>query len=643
MNTDQKPMRHVIIGTAGHIDHGKSSLVKALTGTDPDRLKEEKEREMTIDLGFAFLGDNITFIDVPGHEKFVKNMAAGVSTIDMVLLVIAADDGIMPQTQEHFEILQLLGVQKGIIVVTKIDLVEDDWLELVIEEIKDLAKGTFLANAPIFKVSNSSNEGIPELKNQIFGFVQDIDARADKGVFRLWIDRIFTMKGSGTVIAGTVLSGSCKTGDTVEILPQQRQLRVRRVQVHNKTIEQCITGERAAINLMDIEKEDIERGNMLAPPGYYKPTYMLNAKLNLLQSCSNPLKNRDRIRLHLGTGEFIARAVVLEKQDIAPGQATFVQFRLESPVVADYGDRYVIRSFSPARTIGGGTIVEVHPPKLKYLPEDELKRLAVLEKADPNDIVEQFLFKNEYHLISVTNLAKELSFTREEGTQVLETLIARNRITIISEKPELSVVHASKFQQALDSIIEFLTSFHHNQPMLKGIKKSELKERLFGKMANALFDVMLEALVQKNLIESIEEKIALAGHEIKFNPKQQEIRNQIENIYLKRKYVTPGWDEIANEVPGKPKEIIDIVTGLIELGTLVEIKYYDKPSIFHKKNIERAQEILVDYLKKNGEIRLGEFREMIDSTRKFATPILVYFDQIGMTERDGEIRRLADS
>jgi selenocysteine-specific elongation factor len=301
----------------------------------------------------------------------------------------------------------------------------------------------------------------------------------------------------------------------------------------------------------------------------------------------------------------------------------------------------VIRSFSPARTIGGGTIVEVHPPKLKYLPEDELKRLAVLEKADPNDIVEQYLIKNEYNLISVTNLAKELSLTREDAAQVLEMLFDRNRITIISEKPELSVVHASKFQYALDSIIEFLTNFHQNHPMLKGIKKSELKERLFGKIANPLFDAMLEALFQKNLIKFDEEKIALSQHNIKFNPKQEEIRNKVEDIYLKRKYVTPGWDEIVNEVPGKPKEIIDIVTGLIELGILVEIKYYDKPAIFHKKNIERAQEILVDYLKKNREIRLGEFREMIDSTRKFATPILVYFDQIGVTERDGEIRRLA--
>ncbi len=635
-------MRHIIIGTAGHIDHGKSSLVKALTGTDPDRLKEEKEREMTIDLGFAFLGDNITFIDVPGHEKFVKNMAAGVSTIDMVLLVIAADDGIMPQTQEHFEILQLLGVNKGLIVVTKIDMVEKDWLELVIEEIKELVKGTFLEGAPVVTVSNATGEGIAELKNLILLLAQQFEVRSDKGVFRLWIDRIFTMKGSGTVIAGTVLSGSCKTGDTVELLPQQRQLRVRRVQVHNKTLEQCVTGERAAINLMDIEKEEIERGNMLAQSGYYQPTYMLNARLNLLKSSPHPLKNRDRVRLHLGTGEIIARVVLLEKQELFAGESTFVQFRLEASYMADYGDRYVIRSFSPTQTIGGGTIVEVHPPKLKYLPEDELKRLALLEQADPHDIVEQYLLKNEYALKTVSNLAQELSLAPEAVSQVLETLQQRNRITVISDKPEWAVVHTAQFQGARVAILDFLKKFHQDHPMLWGIKKSELRERLFGKMNSLLFDVILEMLLRENSVNSKNEKVFLAGHEIRFTSKQEEIKNQVEQIYLTREYVTPGWDEIVTEAAGKPKDIIDVVTGLIELGVLVEIKYYDKPAIFHKQWIDKAEKILVSYLKKHGEIRLGEFREMINSTRKFATPILVYFDQIGITEREGEIRRLRD-
>ncbi|MCU0643421.1 MAG: SelB C-terminal domain-containing protein, partial [bacterium] len=343
-----------------------------------------------------------------------------------------------------------------------------------------------------------------------------------------------------------------------------------------------------------------------------------------------------------GTGEIIVRVVLLEKQELFPGESTFVQFRLEAPYMADYGDRYVIRSFSPTQTIGGGTVVEVHPPKLKYLPEDELKRLALLEQADPHDIVEQYLLKNEYALKTVSNLAQELSLAPEAVSQVLETLHHRNRVTIINDKPEWAVVHSTRFQGARQAILDFLKKFHQDIPMHWGIKKSELRERLFGKMNNVLFDAILETLLRENSVTSKDEKIFLTGHEIRFTPKRQEIKNQLEQIYLTREYVTPGWDEIVTEAAGKPKEIIDVVTGLIELGVLVEIKYYDKPAIFHKQWIDKAEKILVSYLKKHGEIRLGEFREMIDSTRKFATPILVYFDQIGVTERDGEIRRLRD-
>jgi selenocysteine-specific elongation factor len=379
---------------------------------------------------------------------------------------------------------------------------------------------------------------------------------------------------------------------------------------------------------------------MLAPPGYYQPTYMLNAKLNLLASSPYPLKNRTRVRLHLGTGEIIARLVLLEKHDLQPGNSTFVQFRLESPAVADYGDRYVIRSFSPMQTIGGGVVVEVHPPKLKYLPSDELKRLALLERADSNDIVEQYLIKNQYVLKNVSNLAQQLSMTRQEAQQVLATLNDRGRVTLIAEKPEWAVIHATQFQSAQQLIADFLNKFHKDYPMLKGIKKSELRERVFGKMNNQLFDAILNDLIQQKRIKIDGEKVFQQGYEIRFTPIQEEIKNKVAEIYLQREFVTPGWDEIVNEVAGKPKEITDVVTGLIEIGTLIEIKYYEKPSIFHKTNIEKAQQILVNYLKKHGEIRLGEFREMINSTRKFATPILVYFDQNGITERDGEIRRL---
>jgi selenocysteine-specific elongation factor len=567
-------------------------------------------------------------------------MVAGVSTIDMVLLVIAADDGVMPQTKEHFEILQLLGVKKGLVVLTKIDLVDKDWMQLVIEDVKNLIDGTFLEVAPIVPVSGVTGEGISELKQLILELIQEIEVRPDKGLFRLWIDRVFSIKGSGTIIAGTVLSGSCKPGDTVELLPQQQRLRVRRVQVHNKSLEKCIVGERAAINLMDIDKTAIDRGNMLAEPGYYQPTFMLNARLHLLKSCPGPLKNRARVRFHIGTGEIIARLVLLERKDLLPGEFTFAQFRLESPCVAGYGDQYVIRSFSPERTIGGGTIVDVHPPKLKYLPEKELEQYTFIEEGDPTKIVEQYLIKNKFILKTVKELAEELSFNPKVVQEALETLKNQKLVTVITDKPEWAVIHTLHFDRGQLKIIDFLKEYHNEYPMLSGIKKSEINERIFGKVPTTLLDAILDPLLKSDKIKIKEEKIFLSGHTINFSPEQEEIKKKVEEIYLRREYITPGWDEIVHEVEGRSKEISNVVRGLIELGILVEIKYYEKPSIFHKKCLDRAKEILLAYFNKHDEIRLGEFREMINSTRKFATPILVYFDKLKITERDGDIRRI---
>jgi selenocysteine-specific elongation factor len=634
-------MHHVVIGTAGHIDHGKSAMVLQLTGTDPDRLKEEKEREITIDLGFAFLGENITFLDVPGHEKFVKNMAAGVSTIDLVLLVVAADDGVMPQTCEHFDIVRLLGVRKGIIVVTKIDLVDQDWLDLVMEDIKELVKGSFLEEAPIACISNASGQGIEELRQLILKQAEVIEARQDKGLFSMWIDRVFTIKGSGTVVAGTILSGKCKSGDTVELLPAQKSLRVRRVQVHNKSLEQCIIGERAAINLMDINKSEIVRGNMLAQPGYYIPTYMMNARLQLLKSTANPLKNRTRIRLHLGTGELIARVVTLEKEDLHPGQSAVVQLRLESPGIAEIGHRFIIRSFSPAITIGGGTILDPHPPKLKYLPKDEIENISRLENADPLVIIEQSLLKNTYDLKSASMLAKEFSLDPQIVRSALDKLIDQKRIMLIKDKPEKAVIHIANYDKAQGTVIEFMEKFHRENPVLWGIKKSELKEKIFGDINVSLLDAILNPLQENKQIVLNVERIKLYDHEIVLNDKQNKLREQIEKVYLEHEFVTPGWDEIVKLIAGNAKEITDVVTALIEKGVLIEVKYYEKPALYHQDCINRAKKILIDYLKVHNEIRLGEYREMINSTRKCATPIMVYFDRLGVTERHGEIRILA--
>jgi len=634
-------MKHTVIGTAGHIDHGKTALLKALTGYDADRLPEEKERCMTIDLGFVFFGRNVTIIDVPGHEKFIKNMLAGVSTIDFVIFVIAADDGIMPQTREHFEILQLLEINRGIIALTKIDLVDKELLDILIEDINAFVKGTFLENAPIIPVSNITGEGIPEFKKTLIKTIDETPPKSDKGIFRMWIDRIFSLKGIGTIVAGTVLSGTLKAGDWIEILPQSKKVRARSIQLHDENVEESHTGERAAINLIGIDKSEIERGNLLGEIDYFDKTYMANAKLHLLKSAKKPLKNRTRVRFHIGTKEVMARVVLLEKKVLDPGESTFVQFRFEAPVTPDYGDCYIIRSYSPIVTIGGGKILEVKPEKLKYLPEEKLKKLHRLVDEDPEELLLYILEKHPLVSKSPNQLATAISTDDKKITEIIDNLVNKNKITPITDKSKKSFLLTEHIEQTEDKIISFLEKYHKKHKLISGIKKSELKSTLFEKVDSTVFDFILNKMIHLKKLKFIGEKISLFEHKIKFTPKQEKIKNKIEDIYLNAKFNTPSFEEVAEEFPENKKDIIsDVISGLIEQDTLVEIKSEEKPVIFHSKNIREAEKLLVDSLKQNKEIRLGEFRKMINSTRKFTTPLLNYFDDKNITYRDGDVRRL---
>jgi len=636
-------MQHVVIGTAGHIDHGKTMLLKALTGMDADRLPEEKAREMTIDLGFVFLGRDITIIDVPGHEKFIKNMLAGVSTIDLVILVIAADDGIMPQTKEHFEILRLLNIKQGIIAITKIDLVDKEWLELVTEEITEFVKDTFLENAPIMEVSGTTGEGIDRLKEVLLQQIKTVPQKSDKGIFRLWTDRVFMLKGIGTIVAGTVLSGTLKVGDKVELLPQGEKIRVRTIQVHNENVEQCFIGERAAINVIGIEASEIIRGNVLAAPGHFNPTYMINAKLYLLKDVIRPLENRTRIRFHIGSIELLARVIMLDKKPLLPGKSKFVQFRLEELTSVDIGDHFVIRSYSPAHTIGGGIIVEVHTEKLKYLPENELQKLEKLEEATPEELILHNLSNSLLELKVMEKLAQEISLTLDTLEITIEQLKQKDLVTVVGKKTATGIVLTEHILEARKKILTFLTDYHKKFTYLKGIKRSELNTKLFGKIDNFVFDEVLNPLMAENRIKLEKETVSLKDHRIIFTSDKEEIKNKIEDIYLRDKFTTKSVDEIAAQFSKiKKNEILNIMTGMIELGILVEIKtpYYDEPFFYHKKNIEEAKKILIDLLKEKSEIKFFEYREKINSTRKFTTPLLQYFDDTGVTERQGEIRRL---
>jgi selenocysteine-specific elongation factor len=634
-------MHHTVIGTAGHVDHGKSSLIKALTGTDPDRLQEEKDREMTIDLGFAFLGEDITFIDVPGHEKFIKNMLSGVVTVDAVLFVIAADDGFMPQTEEHFEILKLMDVQRGLVALTKIDMVEPDWVELVEDDVRQRLQGSFLEDAPIFRVDSISNKGVEEVRQAILNLAAEIPPRADRGVFRMYADRIFSIKGAGTVIAGTILGGQLKPGDRAEIMPRGIEVRVKRIQVHNKEVKVARTGERAAINLQGVEKSEIQRGDLLAEKGYFKSTYMLNVSYHHLQSTTKPLENRQRIRLHLGTAEYLARVVPLQKQPVLPGGSGYLQLRIEAPVVCEIGDRFVIRDYSPGRTVGGGQVLEVHPEKLKYLPDTEIQVLESLDQGGPRDLVEQYIRRNGFMPFTAALVAREISRPEDEVASLIDELLEAGRLEILRTGQMSWVLHIDVLEESREKLTTTLEEYHKIQPHRLGFKRSELAGKLFGKVDTGLYDAFLDHLVQEGEIKLTGVIVSRKGHEIQFTARQQQLVEKIIQIYWDAAYVTPEFEELVEQLEEPEEQVRKVVQGLTDRGDLTDLGIkIGKGLIYHTRRIEEAREIISNLFKDKEEIAFFEAREALNSTRKFTTPILNYFDQIGLTVRVGDMRQL---
>ncbi|NQU06695.1 MAG: selenocysteine-specific translation elongation factor [Calditrichaeota bacterium] len=632
---------HTVICTAGHIDHGKSSLMLNLTGYNPDVLREEQEREMTIELGFVFYGDDVTFIDVPGHEKFLKTMLAGVSSVDGAILVIAADDGIMPQTREHFEILQLLGIKQGIIALTKIDLAEEDWRELVIEDIKEMTKGTFLENAPILPLSNRSKDGLDEFKTALDKLIASASSRSDRGLFRMWLDRAFTIKGSGTIVAGTVLSGEVKTGDRVVILPTGTNARVKKIQVHKQDVSSSSIGERAALNLPGINKEDVKRGDLLATPDHYRPTYMLNARLNLVSSAPKQLETRTRLRLHLGSSEHIGRVIMLERQPIQPGSSGLVQFRLEDQAMADIGDRYVIRSFSEGRVMGGGVMLGIHPQKMKYAEEDELKRLKRLESAEPHEIIRQYVSSIGNKTSDAVTMSKELALPKGDVIDIIGALSRDREIKVLSPQPKWQVIDANLYTELMDNICNLLNEFHQKKSHLTGVRRADLKAKLMPQAPLNLLEALLTDLVDENKVAVDAEIVRKSDHQVTFNKDQEQLKWRVVDIYIESMFSTPGIDELSSELGNKTDEIDPIVTGLCELGELLKLHGPDgKPFYFHRIAIEKAEELLNSFFTEHSEMKFFEFRELIGTSRKYTTPILMYFDGKGLTYRDGDVRKL---
>jgi len=627
-------VRHIVIGMAGHIDHGKTSIVRALTGVDTDRLKEEKERGMTTDLGFAFFGDDMTIIDVPGHEKFVRTMVAGVNTIDFAVLVVAADDGVMPQTREHLEILRLLNIPAGLVVLNKIDLAQHEWLDLVAADIRDLVKGTFLDQAPIIPVSTVTGEGVKLLGETIHRLAGTVRERENKGVFRLPIDRVFTIKGFGTVVAGTVLSGSVKVDETLELLPQGIPVRIRGIQVHDHAVGESSTGQRTALNLQGVEKEGIERGNVLCSPGFFRPTSMLDARMLYLSSAAKPLGNRSRVHVHIGTSEVVARLVLLDQETLAPGNEGFVQFHFEQPVVADAGDRYVVRSYSPVHTIGGGCVLDVHPEKHRRFQEQVRHRLDRLTQGDPAQPVLEQLARMADVLTITAEIAKRTSIPVEVCHGHLEELSRRGAVLRVGTDHWCA---ASAMRAACQHILDALTKFHREQPLRTGMLASELHTRIKPALDRRLFDAACAALLQEARLDRHGERLAVAEFKPMLSQEQKETTQAIMRLLLANPLMPPGREEL---LAGSGKDGEKLLTLMVEMG---EVLLLEDGIIMHRDAIAQARARVEEFFAHHAAGTMSEIRQHLGISPKYAVPLLVHFDHIGVTEREGDLRSLKHS
>ena len=631
-------MKQVILGTAGHIDHGKTSLIRALTGIDTDRLKEEKERGITIELGFAHMdlpcGQTLGIVDVPGHEKFVKNMVAGASGIDLVALIIAADEGVMPQTREHLEICELLKVRHGLVVLTKTDMVDEEWLDMVHEDVAEFLEGTFLEEAPVVEVSSTTGEGIEELTQVLDRFVQEVPERDPGSFFRLPVDRVFVMKGFGTVVTGTTVSGSIRTGDEVTLYPQEIDSRIRGLQVHNVEVEEARAGQRTAINLQGVEKAQLQRGDVIADRSALRNTYMIDVVVELLAAAPRKLKNRAKVRFHTGTTEVIATVVLLDRDELKPGETGFAQIRLDSPIAVLRTDRFVLRSYSPIRAIGGGMVLSALPLKKKRHSKRVLDELAVFHTGDPIEVAEQFVGLGRFQGVE-HGVLPFLTNTRETRLkETLQQLLSQKRI-ILYDRERKAYIHRGFYDRARAEILDTLTAYHRDNPLKAGLSKEELRSRTEGARNPKLFNHLVGGLVQEGLVAQEKEVLHLTDHKVTLGQDQEKVRGEIEEIYLKGALQPPYFKELKDRFPDSTAR--DILQVMAKDGVLVKVK---EDLYFHRNAVDELRERLVTYLRENGEITTPLFKEMTGASRKYTIPLIEHFDLTQVTVRVGDSRVL---
>ena len=628
--------RHVVVGTAGHIDHGKTSLVKALTGTDTDRLPEEKARGITIDLGFAFIEEpdlTIEIVDVPGHERFIKNMLAGVGGIDLAMLVIAADEGVMPQTREHLAICSLLRIKSGLIALTKVDLVEADWLELVRDDLAALTRGTFLERTPIVPVSARTGQGIDALRAALRDLGATVPSRASDQLARLPIDRVFTIKGFGTVVTGTLMAGRLGVDDRVEVFPAGLQAKVRGLQTHGHAVAESSAGQRTAVNLQGVERAAVERGHVLGLAGTLVPSTLVDGTLELLADAPRPLRTRDRVRFHAGTSEIMARVLLLEEPELAPGKTAFARFRLEAPLVAMPGDRFVVRSYSPMVTIGGGTLLDIAPPRFKRKAPALVTHLALLRDGAPDAIVDEHIRHAGAGGMRVAALSGRVPFGPERLRTLLEGLQAEARVAAIDRD---WYVHPESLGRLRTLMLGALEQFHRAFPLRSGMSREELRGRA-GAADERVFGHVLERLVAENVVLTDRDKVRLAAHEVRLSADQQRMVDRLEQEFRTADAAPPSPEEALARAGLPGDEEHELFQLLVEGKKLVRVK---ASLYFHAEALASIQERLVTMLRERKEIGPGDIKDLLGISRKYAIPLLEFFDARRVTARVGERRVL---
>ena len=635
-------MKHVIIGTAGHVDHGKTMLIKALTGIDTDRLIEEKKRGITIELGFAHIEfDDHTqagIIDVPGHEKFIKNMLAGAGGIDLAMLVVAADEGFMPQTVEHLDILTLLGIRDGVVVITKTDMVDEEWVEIVREDIAAHVKGTFLEGKPVLPVSAYTGQGIPELKKELQQRVSRVAVRNEQIPFRLPVDRVFSKDGFGTVVTGTMIEGNLSVGDPVELMPSGQRAKVRTLQVHHHSVEQAYAGQRVAVNLAGLRRDAVVRGDTLCKPDTLRLSRMLDVRLTDLKDSHRIIENGSPVHFYHGAAAHIAKVVLLEQDTLESGQSGFAQLRFTEPVAVKRGDRFVIRFYSPMETIGGGVILDDCPPRHKRHQPEVIRALTIREGGSAGAQLQQLVEEYGYALPTAQTLAQRQSMPEEEMVRALEDLVNSGDLLEILPRRYLA---APLYRKACQSVEQVLAEYHKANPLHAGMKVAALRQKALRGAELKEADAILTAMLRGGTVTAIADRCALPDFRVVLTKRQTALRQKLLDSYRKSGREVPFVDDIYASFPTNERDDCKkVLENLVSCGELVMLT----PQLFYHKDVyEEVCALTRDFFEGHPAFTLAEYRDLLGTSRKYALAILEFFDKTKVTKMVGDHREVIGS